>query len=95
MELKEAIKFLMKVAKEYKTYGDLDNPEFEDIKKIPEAIEIVSQALENLQNKNNKLIQKNIEYDKTLEKLIENESINISGFKCIAVEYIQELLEDK
>lgn len=47
MELSEAIIFLMKIAKEYKIYGDLDNPEFEDIKKIPEAIKTVLQALKN------------------------------------------------
>ena len=81
MELEEPIIFLMKIAKEYKTYGDLDNPEFEDIKKIPEAIETVVQALKNSIPK------------KKIEETIKNESINISGFKCIAVEDIQEILE--
>ena len=47
MKLEEAIIFLMKIAKEYKTYGDLDNPEFEDIKKIPKAIQIVLKALKD------------------------------------------------
>ncbi len=46
-ELEEAIEYLKKIAKEYKTYGDLDNPEFEDIMKIPETIETVLQALKN------------------------------------------------
>ena len=32
---------------------------------------------------------------KKIEELIENESINISGFECISVEDIQELLEGK
>ena len=30
-----------------------------------------------------------------VKDLIENETINISGFECIAVEDIEELLEDK
>ena len=51
-ELEEAIIFLMKVAKDYKIYGDLDNPEFEDVKKIPEAIETALQALEKLKEEN-------------------------------------------
>ena len=46
MKLEEAIMYLKKIAKEYKTYGDLDNPEFEDTKKIAEAIETVLQELE-------------------------------------------------
>ena len=46
-ELEEAIKYLMKVANEYKTYGDLDNPEFEDIEKIPKSTKTVLKALEN------------------------------------------------
>ena len=47
-ELEEAIMHLNKIAKEYKTYGDLDNPEFEDIKKIPKSVETVLQALEKV-----------------------------------------------
>lgn len=55
MKLEEAIKYLKKISEEYKTYGDLDNPEFEDIKKIPEIIGIVLQALENTQKENSNL----------------------------------------
>ena len=49
IELEEAIMYLKKIAKEYKTYGDLDNPEFEDTKKIAKAIETVLQELVKLQ----------------------------------------------
>ena len=49
-KLEDAVTYLIKVANEYKIYGDLDNPEFEDIKKIPESIETVLQALENKDN---------------------------------------------
>ena len=48
MELEEAVTYLIKIANEYKTYGDLDSPEFEDIKKIPEAIKIVVQELKDI-----------------------------------------------
>ena len=57
MKLEDAITHLKKIAKEYNIYGDLDNPEFEDIKKIPEAINIVLQELNNLQEKNKNLVQ--------------------------------------
>ena len=30
-----------------------------------------------------------------IEELIENESLNISGFECISVKDVQELLEEK
>ncbi len=104
MKLEEAEIFLMKIAQEYKTYGDLDNPEFEDIKKIPEAVETVLQESDKLKHDNYKLDKENQELfekninsipKKKIEELIENESINISGFECISVEDIQELLEDK
>ena len=58
-ELEEAIKHLKKIAKEYKTYGDLDNPEFEDIMKIPETIETVLQVLERLKQDNYRLDREN------------------------------------
>ncbi len=51
-ELEEAKKFLNKMVKEYKSYGDLDNPEFENTEKIYRAIETVLQALENYQEEN-------------------------------------------
>ena len=64
MELEEVVIFLMKVAKEYKTYGDLDNPEFEDTKKIAKSIETVLQALKDSISKKkirNLLIEKQTE----------------------------------
>ena len=107
MELEEAIIFLMKIAKEYKIYGDLDNPEFEDIKKIPEAIQTVLKALKD-KNKEIYKLDKKFQYavpDDIIDELyitkekvkdmIKNESIVISGFECIAVEDLKKMLEDK
>lgn len=51
-ELEEAINFLEKMLKEYKTFGDLDNPEFEDTEKIYKQIETVLKELERLQEEN-------------------------------------------
>ena len=56
-KLEEAIAYLNKIERECKTYGDLDNPEFEDTKKIAEAIEIALKELKNLQERNNTLVQ--------------------------------------
>lgn len=67
-KLKEAVIYLIKVANEYKTYGDLDNPTFEDIKKIPESIETVLKELEKLQQKEKSKIIGNI-YEIKIEDL--------------------------
>ena len=69
MELEEAVAFLTKVANEYRVFGDLDNPEFEDGRKIGKAIETVLQELE-------KLHQDNYRLDKENQKLFE---ININS----------------
>ena len=84
-ELEEAVIFLKKVAKEYKTYGDLDNPEFEDIMKIVETIEIVLQALEN------SIPKKKIE--KLIDDLYGDENTIYGTIRII--EMLKELLEDK
>ena len=58
-ELEKATIFLTKMAKEYKVYGDLDNPEFENSRKNAEAIETVLKALEKLKDDNYKLDREN------------------------------------
>ncbi len=57
MKLEDAITHLKKIEKEYNIYGDLDNPEFEDTKKIAKAIDTILQELNNLQEKNKTLTQ--------------------------------------
>ena len=44
---------------------------------------------------NKKAIRSNYILKQKVKDLIENETINISGFECIAVEDLEELLEDK
>ena len=62
------------------------------------AIRTILQALDE-EKYFNKIYGYHMKYNfipkKKIEELIENESIDISGFKCISVEDIQELLEDK
>ena len=96
MELEEAVIFLKKVAKEYKTYGDLDNPEFEDTKKIAESIEKVLQALKNsiLKKKIEEMLEdyqerKRFYEDENIEK--DNDYFSIEE----VIEVLQELLENK
>lgn len=44
----EDIKILEKIIKEYRTFGDLDNPEFEDTEKIYNSIENLIKAYKEL-----------------------------------------------
>ena len=67
-KLEEAVDLLKRVGNEYKTYGDLDNPEFEDTKKIAEAIKTVLQKLEELRQKEQNRIIGNI-YEIKIEDL--------------------------
>ena len=111
MELEESTIYLKKIAKEYKIYGDLDNPEFEDTKKIANAIETVLQALEKLQKHCKEMIKEKQELSSALldsipKKKIENQ-IEMLKAQCggnvfhiqqtlnSEIKLLQELLEDK
>ena len=65
-ESEETITYLKKLAKEYRTYGDLDNPEFEDTKKIANAIDTAVGTIEKLQ-------QDNYNLDRENQKLFESQ----------------------
>ena len=104
MKIEKAIELLEKVANEYKTYGDLDNPEFEDIKKIAEAIKTVLQELKSYKRRYELAIEQNIkDYKNSIpKKKIENEieelrNMNVEGelFTTVvnyAILILQELL---
>ena len=93
MELEEAIETI-------KNSYVMSTKHFLDDKKIKlkQAIKIVLQALDK-EKYFNKIHGYHMKYNfipkKKIEELIENETINISGFKCISSTDIQELLEDK
>ena len=81
--IEKDIKFIEKMIKEYKTFGDLHNPDYEDTERIYKALENILSAYRNSIPK------------QKVKELIKNETINISGFECIAVEDLKELLEEK
>lgn len=62
-----------------------------------ERIQELEEALLKVKDKNVELFihYKNSILKTKIKDLIENETINVSGFKCIAVEDLEELLEDK
>ena len=51
--------------------------------------------IEELEEKNRVLCEEYCPRIEKIKDLIKNETINISGFECIAVEDIRKLLEDK
>lgn len=92
---------------EYKTYNDLDG--IQDLSIYVNALENLLSEREQNKKRIQELKEENtlqrrqlnsafdngyIHTDK-IRKLIANETINISGFECIAVEDLQELLETK
>ena len=62
-----------------------------------ERIQELEEALLKVKDKNVELFihYKNSILKTKIKDLIENETINVSGFECIAVEDLEELLEDK
>ena len=51
--------------------------------------------IQELEEKNRVLCEEYCPRIAKIKDLIENETINISGFECIAVEDVKKLLEDK
>ena len=77
--IEKDIKFIEKMIKEYKTFGDLHNPDYEDTERIYKALENILSAYRNSIPK------------QKVKNLIKDETINISGFECIAVEDLEKL----
>ncbi len=49
--IEEDIKFIEEMIKEYKTFGDLHNPDFEDTDRIYKALENMLKRIKELENK--------------------------------------------
>ena len=64
--MEEDIKFLNEMIKEYKQFGDLDNPDFEDTERIFQAIEHLIKEYKKYKNIARK------EYDEHMEKKRQN-----------------------
>ena len=90
---------------EYKTYNDLDG-----IQDLRPYIEVLEHILAEREQKDKRIKELEADLYSANEiisdlidnipkqvviDLIENETINISGFECIAVEDLQELLEGR
>jgi hypothetical protein len=82
---KEEIELLEDVIKEYKMFGDLDNPKFEDKGKIYKAIE-------NLIARNKELERINLDYDLIMTEQYKH--IENSIPKSVIKEKIEELKEN-
>lgn len=100
----EDIKFIEEMIKEYKTFGDLHNPDYEDTDRIYKALENVLERIKELEEENKLLLNGKVGIDlsyddyipvQKVKDLIKNETINISNFECIAVEDLEKLMEDK
>lgn len=52
IRIEEDIKFIDEMVKEYNTYGDLDNPDYEDTDRIYKALENVLERIKELEEEN-------------------------------------------
>ena len=102
MKSEEAEVYLKKISNEYKTYGDLDNPEFENTTKIVEAIETVLKDLKSYKKRYELALEQNVKDYKNLipKKKIEeiynnNEPMTITERVEFYQRKLKELLEDK
>lgn len=104
--LKNAIKCNEKQFEEIGTNIILQEDEQEAIENILSKLEADKKRIKELEEKNKTLknftesifngdVTKDFIPVQKVKDLIKNETINISGFECIAVEDIEELMEDK
>ena len=101
LDIEKDIKFIDEIIKEYNTFGDLDNTDYENTDGIYKKIENIlaerkqdKARIKELEEKNRVLCEEYCPRIAKIKDLIENETINISGFECIAVEDLEELLEE-
>ena len=68
--IEEDIKFIEEMIKEYKTFGDLHNPDYEDTDRIYKALENMLKRIKELEEENKKKSIENICYQEELENSI-------------------------
>lgn len=97
----EDIKFIEEMIKEYKTFGDLHNPDYEDTDRIYKALENVLERIKELEEKYKKSYQfksqgrYRIADQHHLDKLLErrNTLVNVLNFDYTGdIKYLEELL---
>ena len=110
-DIEEDIKFIEKMIKEYKTFGDLDNPDYEDTDRIYKAIENILAERESNQEKIKELEEENKRKDtyiKMAKEVIENsilkqevkeilDKAEVMDYYTLpnVVKDLEEILEDK
>ena len=94
--IEKDIKFIEKMIKEYKTFGDLHNPDYEDTERIYKALENILSAYRNSipKQKIKNILDNN--YRVLYEGDAENpdNAIEIHSVKYIKAEVLQELLQE-
>lgn len=92
-DIEKDIKFIEKMIKEYKTFGDLHNPDYEDTERIYKALENILSAYRNSIPKQ-KVKDKIEELKKEYEIALEENSTKAFILKC-KISALEEFLEDK
>ena len=98
-EIEEDIKILENWLKEldylFETTKINNTKERNALRNVLAEREQDKERIEKLEEKNRVLCEEYCPRIAKIKDLIKNKTINISGFECIAVEDIEELLEDK
>ena len=66
----EDIKFIEEMIKEYKTFGDLHNPDFEDTDRIYKALENMLKRIKELEEENKLLLNTRVGVDLSYDDYI-------------------------
>lgn len=72
----EDIKFIEEMIKEYKTFGDLHNPDFEDTDRIYKALENMLKRIKELEEENKLLLNGKVGVDLSYDDYIPVQKVN-------------------
>ena len=93
LDIEKDIKFIDEMIKEYNTFGDLDNTDYEDTDRIYKAIENILKRIQKLEEENKKyIVQLTDEQYRNLVDTIKKEVKQEEFYKR---QVYEELLEDK
>ena len=73
-DIEEDIKFIEEMAKEYKTFRDLHNPDFEDTDRIYKALENMLKKIQELEEHQKKFYSGELYTAKQLKQIEENQN---------------------
>ena len=71
----EDIKFIEEMIKEYKTFGDLHNPDYEDTDRIYQALENVLERIKELEEENKIILNSKIGIDLSYNNYIPKQKV--------------------